>query len=161
MAEGRREGLFWDIMEGRAKPPASAVLLGFQFLSYDEEQSRLKVQFEGKPEFLNPLGTVQGGFLTAMLDDTVGPAATAALPAGQFTQTLEIKTSFLRPAKVGAIFAEARVVHRGRDIIFVEGSLSDGSHPRHRDGDDARHPARADVSGKLVSDTNYSQATGR
>ncbi len=125
MADGKREGLFWDIMEGRAKPPASAVLLGFQFLSDDEEQSRLKVQFEGKPEFLNPLGTVQGGFLTAMLDDTVGPAATAALPADQFTQTLEIKTSFLRPAKVGPIFAEARVVHRGRDILFVEGFLTD------------------------------------
>jgi uncharacterized protein (TIGR00369 family) len=83
------------------------------------------VQFEGKPEFLNPLGTVQGGFLTAMLDDTVGPTATAALPAGQFTQTLEIKTSFLRPAKVGPIFAEARVVHRGRDILFLEGFLCD------------------------------------
>ena len=69
---------------------------------------------------------MQGGFLTAMLDDTVGPAATAALPAGQFTQTLEIKTSFLRPARVGPIFAEARVVHRGRDILFVEGFLSEG-----------------------------------
>ena len=29
MADGKREGLFWDNMEGSAKPPASAVLLGF------------------------------------------------------------------------------------------------------------------------------------
>jgi uncharacterized protein (TIGR00369 family) len=118
-----RKGLFWDILEGRVPPPASARLLGWTFVSYDD--GKLRLSFEAKPEFLNPLGTVQGGFLVAMLDDTVGPAATAVLPPGQFTQTLEIKTSFLRPAKPGKLFGEARIVHRGRDIIFVEATLSD------------------------------------
>jgi acyl-coenzyme A thioesterase PaaI-like protein len=48
------------------------------------------VEFEARAEFLNPVGTIQGGILTAMLDDTVGPAA-----------------SFLRPARRGNCTARA------------------------------------------------------
>ena len=39
-----------------------------------------RVQFEDKQEFLNPIGNVQGGFICAMLDDTLGPALVATLP---------------------------------------------------------------------------------
>jgi uncharacterized protein (TIGR00369 family) len=36
-----------------------------------------------------------------------------------------MKTSFLRPARVGPVYGEGRVVHRGRDVLFVEGRLED------------------------------------
>jgi uncharacterized protein (TIGR00369 family) len=60
-----------------------------------------------------------------MLDDTMGPAAAAMLGGDAFCQTLELKTSFLRPARVGKLVGEGRVVHRGRDVVFVEGRLLD------------------------------------
>jgi uncharacterized protein (TIGR00369 family) len=53
---------------------------------------------------------VQGGFLAAMLDDTMGPALVATLPAGHFAPTLELKVSYLRPARVGPLFGEGRIV---------------------------------------------------
>jgi uncharacterized protein (TIGR00369 family) len=71
------------------------------------------------------MGTVQGGILTAMLDDTMGPAASAALGGTAFAQTLELKTSFHRPGRVGKLYGEGRVVHKGRDIVFMEGALKD------------------------------------
>ena len=51
-----------------------AELLGRRLVDHDEERGWIKFEFEGKAEFLNPAGRVQGGFVTAMLDDTRGPA---------------------------------------------------------------------------------------
>ena len=72
MAE--RRGFFWDVMEGRRPSPPAASLLGFQLLEIDESKGTIRVRFTAKPEFTNPIGVVQGGFLAAMLDDTLGPA---------------------------------------------------------------------------------------
>jgi uncharacterized protein (TIGR00369 family) len=63
----------------------------------------------------------EGGFLAAMLDDTLGPALVATLPDGQFAPTLELKVSFLRPAAPGRI--TGRVLHRGGSIAFLAGEL--------------------------------------
>ena len=63
-----------------------------------------------------------------MLDDTMGPAAMAFLGGKQLVQTLELKVNFIRHGKVGPIFGEGRVVHHGRDIMFLEGAL------KHPDG---------------------------
>ena len=53
-----------------------AKTLGIEFVEIDGERGTVEVKFEAKPEFLNPAGNVQGGFLAAMLDDTMGPALT-------------------------------------------------------------------------------------
>jgi uncharacterized protein (TIGR00369 family) len=126
MGDGERRGVFWDAIEGRAPMPPAAALLGWKLRAIDPEKGTIRVEFEAKPEFLNPIGTVQGGMLTAMLDDTMGPAAAAHLGGDAFCQTLELKTSFLRPARVGTLYGEGRLVHRGRDVVFVEGRLEDG-----------------------------------
>ena len=71
------------------------------------------------------MGNVQGGFLSAMLDDTLGPALVATLPDGEFAVTLELKVSFLRPAVPGRITGTGRVVHRGGSVAFLAGDLRD------------------------------------
>jgi uncharacterized protein (TIGR00369 family) len=119
----RREGPFWDMVEGRRPPPPVARLLGWTLDSMDEERGTIRVEFTATADFLNPIGTVQGGILAAMLDDTMGPAAVILLGGSGFPQTLELKTSFVRPAYPGKLYAEASVRHRGRDILFLEGSL--------------------------------------
>lgn len=119
-------GPFWDMVEGKKPAPPAAQLLGWKLLEIDPEAGTIRVEFDGKASFLNPAGTIQGGLLGAMLDDTMGPAAMAYLGGRQMAQTLELKTSFLRPGKVGPIVGEGRVVHRGRDVLFLEGTLKDG-----------------------------------
>jgi uncharacterized protein (TIGR00369 family) len=126
MSEAARSGPFWDMIEGRAPMPPVTRLLGWTLLSIDPGRGEIRVRFEAKPDFLNPAGTVQGGILSAMLDDTMGPAAVALLGGNRFTQTLELKTSFYRPARPGPIVGFGRVAHRGRDLLFLEGTLSDG-----------------------------------
>jgi uncharacterized protein (TIGR00369 family) len=120
---GQREGFFWDVMLGRKPPPPAAATLGFKLLDIDESQGTIRVQFEGRPEFVNPMGVIQGGFLTAMLDDTLGPALVATLDADSFAPTIELKVNFIRPAPVGKLIGEGRVVARGGSIAFLAGEL--------------------------------------
>jgi uncharacterized protein (TIGR00369 family) len=118
-----RTGPFWDVMEGRKPPPPAAVTLGFKLLEIDPERGEIRVQFEAKPEFLNPMGVVQGGFVAAMLDDTLGPALVCTLPPGQFAPTIELKVNFIRPAPLGVLVGEGRIVSRGGTIAFLSGEL--------------------------------------
>jgi uncharacterized protein (TIGR00369 family) len=120
-----RQGFFWDVMEGRKPAPPAAALLGFKLLEVDPEHGTLRAQFEATAQFLNPVGDVQGGFLAAMLDDTMGPALVSTLGPDEFAPTLELKVSFLRPAKLGTLFGEGRVVSKGSSIAFLSGELRD------------------------------------
>jgi uncharacterized protein (TIGR00369 family) len=116
-----RQGYFWDVMEGRKPSPPAAHLLGFELLGIDESKGTIRVRFTARPEFTNPIGVVQGGFLAAMLDDTLGPALTATLEPDQFAPTLELKVNFIQPAKPGSLIGEGRVVSRGGSIAFLAG----------------------------------------
>jgi uncharacterized protein (TIGR00369 family) len=121
MAE--RKGFFWDVMEGRRPPPPAAALLGFELLAIDPTQGTIRVRFTARPEFANPIGAVQGGFLAAMLDDTLGPALTATLEPDQFAPTIELKVNFIAPAQLGTLVADGRVVARGGSVAFLAGEL--------------------------------------
>jgi uncharacterized protein (TIGR00369 family) len=83
----------------------------------------IKVGFEGKQEFSNPAGFVQGGMLSAMLDDTMGPAVLVMSEGRLYTTTISMTVNFLAPARPGPIVAEARVTQLGKTIAFVEGKL--------------------------------------
>ena len=60
-----------------------------------------------------------------MLDEAMSPMVAAISRESVFVQTLEMKTSYLRGARLGTIFGDGREVHRGRDIVFLEGGLLD------------------------------------
>lgn len=118
-----KDAFFWKVMAGELPPPKVAAMLGMVFKKVDGERGTVEVEFQGKPEFTNPVGNIQGGMLAAMLDDTMGPALAALLGKGEFAPTLNLNVSFEKPAKVGAIQGRGRVVKRGRDVCFLAGEL--------------------------------------
>ena len=118
----KRKGDFWDAVAGKIPPPPSAALLGWQALV--AEPGKIHIAFEATEEFYNHFGVIQGGFLAAMLDDTLGPAVVTLLEPRDAVSTIEIKVNYLRPARAGRLIGEGRVVHKGRSIAFVEGTLS-------------------------------------
>ena len=118
---------FWDeVQEGRPPSPA-AELLGWKALEADPGSGKVRMQFEARPEFTNRSGHVQGGFVTAMLDYCLAPAAATTLPPGGHVITLEIKANFLRPTGVGKLVGEGRVIHRGGSVAFAEAELWDSA----------------------------------
>lgn len=120
-----REGPFWDAIEGRAKMPAAAALLGWELMAIDPEAGTIEVSFQATERFLNPVGHVQGGFLAAMLDDTLGPALVATLGPDQFAPTLDLHVQFLRSARPGRLIGRGRVVRKGSQVAFLAGELLD------------------------------------
>ncbi|WP_444914466.1 PaaI family thioesterase [Microbulbifer sp. TRSA007] len=114
----------YEMVESGDLPvPECAKTLGFELISYSREKMEMKARFFARESFLNPAGTIQGGFLCAMLDDVMGPALVFSLNIGQFAPTLELKTQFVRPAKVGPVEGVGRVVSRGGTVCFLEGEL--------------------------------------
>jgi len=118
-----KNSFFWQMVDGRLPPPACARTLGIAFADINPERGTIEVDFEAKPEFLNPAGNVQGGFLAAMLDDTMGPALVATLDAGEFAPTVNLNVQFHRPAKPGPLKGMGRVVMRGREVCQLSGEL--------------------------------------
>ena len=106
--------------------PQSSQTLGYDVRRIDQAAMEVEIAFVGKPEFCNPMGQIQGGFLTAMLDECMSVAGVVASGVSASISSLEIKTSYLRPAVPGPLRGVGRVVKWGRTIAFLEGELYDG-----------------------------------
>ena len=129
------------------RPPAeiplspSAALLGWRLVEHDAAKGWVKVAFEARPEFLNPAGFVQGGFLAAMLDDTMGPALWLMTNGEFFPATIAMTVCFLDSAAPGPLFGEGQVMRYGNTIAFLEGRLSNSA---------GRLLARATANARMV-----------
>ena len=103
--------------------PPCARLLGWHLLDARPQEGWIRIGFVGKPDFCNPAGLVQGGILSAMLDDTMGPAVFAMTDGKLYTSTISMTVNFLKPARPGTIIGEARVTQLGKTVAFMEGRL--------------------------------------
>ena len=104
-------------------PAPSSVSLGFEILALDSKAMTTRVRFEGRPEFTNPAGYIQGGYLVAMMDDAIGMLTTVKAGTARFPSTVDLHTHFLRPVRVGVIEVAARLRNIGRAMVFVEADL--------------------------------------
>lgn len=83
------------------------------------------LEYLAKPEQCHSGGVVQGGFVTGWIDAAMAHAVIAKTGEGVVPMTLELKVSFLAPARPGLVVASAWVIKSGRTNAFVEGKLSD------------------------------------
>lgn len=107
------------------QPAESSRSLGFELLGLDMKALTTRVRFDGKSQFTNPAGYVQGGYLSAMMDDTMGMLATVKTGIRAFPSTIDLHVQFLRPVRVGIIEVAARLRNIGRSVIFAEADLYD------------------------------------
>lgn len=101
--------------------PACAALTPFSIVEADSQRDIVKVEFAPQPAFGNMFGHIQGGFAVAMLDLPISFAGLLKLQ--QWLPTIEIKTSFLAPAKLGTCIGEGHIIRAGKSIVFAEGRL--------------------------------------
>ncbi len=109
----------------RFDPPPSARLLGWTLRSIDPDAGTIEIGFTADERFLNPGGTVQGGFLAAMLDDTQGPALFGHTHGEAYAPTIDFNISFVKAARPGEFIGKGRVVSLGKTIAFTEAELFD------------------------------------
>lgn len=110
---------------GIPEPSPSSRTLGFELLDMDPRAGTARVRFEGRPEFANPTGYVQGGFLAAMLDDVIGMMGFIKAGTGNVAATIDFHMHCLRPVRVGPVEVAARISNRGPSVMFAEATLYD------------------------------------
>lgn len=106
------------------KPPCARTL-GWEMLAADEATGEVRIAFDGKQAFCNPGGHIQGGFVAAMLDDTLGPTILVKTRGSRYCATIDLNVSFLVPARPGQLIGTGRITRLGKTIAFLEGELFD------------------------------------
>lgn len=106
-------------------PARSSLSLGFELLELDARAMTTRVRFDGRADFTNPAGYIQGGYLVAMMDDAIGMLATVKAGRTKLPSTVDLHTHFLRPVRVGVIEVAARLRNVGRAMVFAEADLFD------------------------------------
>lgn len=84
------------------------------------------------PGVLNPFGTIQGGYLALFIDEMLSTAIGSVLETGEWAVTAEIKISYLRALRPGALTGSARVIRRTRALAFMGAEIiaaEDGGGP--------------------------------
>jgi len=108
------------MLEGGAPPPCSQTL-GFK--SARVEADTVVLEYEPGANLLNPIGTLQGGIVAAILDDVFSVAILARLAVDDSAPTVEMKVSYLQPVLAGRVRGIGRVLKQGRSMAFVEAEL--------------------------------------
>ncbi|MEQ8435502.1 MAG: PaaI family thioesterase [Oceanicaulis sp.] len=108
--------------------PAATRHLGYELADLDPETGRVEAWFTARPEFRNPNGSVQGGIVTAFLDEAMSLSVFIRTHLKAAVPTLEMKTSFLRPLMSDRCRCVGETLRLGRSVGFTQGSLynSDG-----------------------------------
>lgn len=101
--------------------------LGFRLLALDAEAGTVRCGFAPDASRCNGLGMLHGGVLVAMLDMAMTAAALGAARLARAFPTLEVKASFLAPARPGVLEATGRVLRLGRSVAFLDAGLRDAA----------------------------------
>ena len=96
-------------VQAETDPSPAGQLLGRRWLGIDPASGEAELSFYARPEFANRYGTVQGGFLAAMLDSAVASTLIRALPAEAVAVTTRLDIRYLRPGRTGGVRARARI----------------------------------------------------
>jgi uncharacterized protein (TIGR00369 family) len=113
-----------DIGKALGRPIPFGSLLGIQLLEHGNGRAVLEVALV--PDLLNSAGVAHGGVTMTILDIAMSVAARTKDPKGKFAVTIEMKTSFLAPAK-GKLRVTADCLQLGGTVAFCEGEARDES----------------------------------
>jgi acyl-CoA thioesterase len=98
--------------------------LGIEFISADGGRSVLSLDLVAR--HLNSWSVAHGGVLMTLLDVAMAVAGRSLDPAAGGGITVEMKTSFLQPAKAGSrLIASAHAFHRSSTLVFCDGEVRD------------------------------------
>ncbi|MCQ0969444.1 PaaI family thioesterase (plasmid) [Paracoccus sp. TK19116] len=97
--------------------PAFAGHLGMRLI--EATPDRVEMTMAVTDALANRNGVLHGGAIMALADNAGGTATFLNLPEGKSTTTLESKTNFLRPLRLGdTAHAVCEPLHRGRTTMI-------------------------------------------
>ncbi len=107
LIEGSPFGRWWGYRVEQLGPGRAVLLLPFQ------------------AHFERPGGVLQGGCAMTLADVAFWIAGMTVMGEDPSAVTLQMSSSFLRPAVLGDLRSEARILRAGRRILYGEASVMD------------------------------------
>jgi uncharacterized protein (TIGR00369 family) len=107
LLDGSPFGRWWGYRMEAVAPGSARILLPFQ------------------PHFERPGGVLQGGCAMNLADVAFWIAGMTVTGEEAMALTLQMTSTFLRPAGLGDLRCEARVLKSGRKVLYGEASCSD------------------------------------
>ncbi|MBT9173716.1 MAG: putative esterase [Syntrophomonadaceae bacterium] len=76
-------------------------------------------------KLLQLFGQMHGGALASLIDSSVAVALSLTLSPEERATTVELKVNYLEPVRAGKIYAESKIVKRGKSIIVGTTEVTD------------------------------------
>lgn len=89
------------------------------------EGGRAVVTLQAGDHHANRHGTIHGGAVATLVDTAMGAAVYSKFDGEQAPVTIEMKVTYLEPARVGLLTANAEVRRAGKRITIVETEVLD------------------------------------
>lgn len=107
--------------------PAAPISGTVDFWLTEAEEGRAVFEAMPSERFLNPLGTVHGGWISTLLDSAMGCAVHSTLKPGYGYTTVDMSVTFVRAVmpSSGRLVCEGKIIHSGGRIATSEGRLFD------------------------------------
>lgn len=97
-------------------------LFGFEYRFTPEG---CEIEFQPRPEHMNPRGTLHGGVLCELADAAMGLSWLQRVGEDQSFATLELKINFLKPVWDSRLRAVPRILKGGRTIALLSCDIFD------------------------------------
>jgi uncharacterized protein (TIGR00369 family) len=92
--------------------------LGIEVVEADEGFAKLRLDF--KDHLTHPFGYFHGGAIASLADSAGINAVLTILNDEEKALTLEMKINYLLPVKDAVVFAEGKVIHKGKKFAVAE-----------------------------------------
>jgi uncharacterized protein (TIGR00369 family) len=105
---------------GLKLPPPIFEFLGGEVVEATE--TTLTIRYPVKEQYQNPFGYMQGGLLTAVIDNTIGPLSFMVAPPSVTTQ---LNTTYIRPVgeQETHVIVMATVTQKTRRQLFMQAEV--------------------------------------
>ncbi|MEN8189110.1 MAG: PaaI family thioesterase [Thermodesulfobacteriota bacterium] len=118
--ESRLEGKVQDIV---FPPPVFDALQG-EIIDYDLEEKMVQTRFPILAAHLNPYGNMQGGIISAAIDNTIGPLSMLVSPPN-FTRYMKVKYGKVVSPDLGFIYVTAHHTGGKKRFLYFEAVVRD------------------------------------
>lgn len=92
--------------------------LGIEVVEVGEGYAKLQLDF--KDHLTHPFGYLHGGAIASLADSTGVNAVLTLLREDEKPLTLEMKINYFVPVKDMVVYAEGKVVHKGKKIAVAD-----------------------------------------
>jgi acyl-CoA thioesterase len=110
-----------DVVTKGSTPPPCDETLGIKVIYAENGVARGVWQVDGA--LINGNGVIMGGFISAAADIMMAYAIASCLQEGQGFASINLHTTFHRPAFTGEIEVEARVERMGKSVAYLVATL--------------------------------------